>query len=78
MEDCYQVRVQATLLFALTIEDFEDLVDPHHLYDCCLGLEPFAFVLKKIIQEEKSMLSLSSLFFFLFFFFSNRKTRPSF
>ena len=64
LEDHYQVRVQATLEFALTIEDFDDLVDPCHLYDCCLGPEPFAFVLKKIIQEEKSMLSMSSLFFF--------------
>ena len=64
-EDCYQVRVQATLGFALTIEDFDDLVDPRHLYGCCLGPEPFAFVLKKIIREEKSMLSLSSFFFLI-------------
>jgi len=67
LEDLYQGRVQAALEIALTIEDFDDLVDPHHLYNCCLGLEPSAFVLKKIAGEEKSMLNLSSLLLFPFF-----------
>ena len=67
LEDHYQGRVQVALEFALTIEDFDDLVDPHHLYNCCLGLEPSAFVLKKIAWEEKSMLNLSSLLLFPFF-----------
>ena len=62
LEDCYQGQVQTALEFALTIEDFDDLVDPHHLYDCCLGLEPLAFVLKKIALEVKSMYNLTFLF----------------
>ena len=65
--------MQVALEYALTIKDFDNLVNPRHLYDCCLGPEPFAFVLKKIAQEEKSMLSLSSLFISLFFI----KARPS-
>ena len=58
----YQGQVQTALEFALTIEDFDDLVDPHHLYDCCLGLEPLAFMLKKIALEVKSMYTLTFLF----------------
>ena len=72
MEDQYQGRVQVALVFSLTIEDYNDLVDPHHLYDCFLGPEPFTFVLKKILREEKSMFILSSLPLFLF-----RKAHPS-
>ena len=68
MEDRYQGRVQTALEFAYTIDEFDDLVDPGHLYDCCLGPEPSAFVLKKIAREEKSMFnftfsSIISLFF---------------
>jgi len=68
VEDYYQGRVQITLEFALTIEDFHDLVDPRHLYDYCLGPKPSAFLLEKIAQEEKSMFnftfsSLIPLFF---------------
>ena len=69
MEDRYQGRVQVALEFALTIEDFDDLMDPRHLYDCCLGPKPSAFVLKKITREEKSMLSLSSLLLFIYFIY---------
>ena len=66
MEDHYQGRVQAALEFALTIDNFDDLVDPRHLYDCCLGPETFAFVLKKIARERKSVLNLPSLLLFPF------------
>lgn len=69
LEGLYHKQVQAALEFALTIKDFDNLVDPRHLYDCCLGPEPSAFVLKKIAQEEKSMLSLSSVLFFIYIFF---------
>ena len=65
-EDCYQGRVQAALEFALTIKDFDDLVDPRHLYDCCLKPEPSAFMLKKIAREEKNMFNLPSLLLFPF------------
>ena len=68
MEDRYQGRVQATLEFAFTIEDFDDLVDPHHLYDCCLGSEPSVFVLKKIVPRREEYVKLLFPFFFVFFF----------
>ena len=48
LEEHYQGRIKAAFKFALTIDDFYELVDPHHLYECCLGPEPFAYVLKKI------------------------------
>ena len=74
-EDRYQGQVQTALEFALTIKDFDDLVDLRHLYDCCLRPEPLAFVLKKITREEKSMFNFtfSSLIplFFLGTLFSN-------
>ena len=66
LEDRYQGRVQAALEFALTIDNFDDLVDPRHLYDCCLGPEPSAFVLKKIAREGKSTFNLPSLLLFPF------------
>nr|POF05715.1 hypothetical protein CFP56_32969 [Quercus suber] len=55
LEDRYQGRVQLALEFALTIDYFDDLVYLRHLYDYCLGHEPFAFVLKKIAREGKKM-----------------------
>ena len=57
LEERNQGRIETTLEFALTIDDFDDLVDPRHLYDCCLGPEPSASVLKKIADS----LFLSSL-----------------
>ena len=67
LEELYQGRVQAALEFSLTIDDFDDLVDPRHLYECCLGLESSAFVLKKIAHEEKSRFILP--FFLISSFF---------
>ena len=61
MEDRYQGRVQVALEFAFMIEDFDDLMDPPHLYDYCLGPEPSAHVLKKILWEEKNMHGFSAL-----------------
>ena len=54
LEERCQGRIKAALEFALTVDDFNKLVDPCHLYESCLGPEPFAYVLKKIAQEEKS------------------------
>ena len=61
----YQGKVQATLDFALTIDDFDKLVDSLSLYDHFLGPEPSAYVLRLILREERSKyLSLIlSLFF---------------
>ena len=61
MESQYRERVQVALAFAQEIEDFDDLGDPHHLFDCCLGLEPSECVLEKIRQEEKSKFISKSL-----------------
>lgn len=47
--------IRATLDFAWEIKDFDNMVDPHHLYDHCLRLEPTEYMLKKIHQKEKSM-----------------------
>ena len=77
-------RVRATLAFAHEIEDFDDLVNPRHLFDCCLGLEPSKYLLEKICWEEKNKivyfpvpkskiiiyLLLLIIFFFFFLFFS--------
>ena len=54
LEECYQGRIKTALEFALTVDDFNKLVDPRRLYESCLGPEPFAYILKKIAQEEKS------------------------
>ena len=37
LEDQHRNRDRVALAFAREIEDFDDLVDPHHLFDCCLG-----------------------------------------
>ena len=75
----YKERVGKAIEYARTIEDFNDLVDPRTLAFHCLGLEPFAFVLRNIeIEEKKSSLmlllsvsfSLFCFFFFLLFFFN--------
>ena len=55
------------LAFAWEIEDFDDLINPHHLFDCCLGLEPTEYVLEKIYQEEKIKFVFIQLFIFYFF-----------
>ena len=74
----YKERVGMAIEYVRTIDDFNDLVDPQTLAFHCLGLEPFAFVLRNIeIEEKKSLsmlcfflfLSLSFDFFFFFFFF---------
>nr|POF20834.1 hypothetical protein CFP56_14348 [Quercus suber] len=52
--DKYRHRVCAALAYAREIEDFDNLVDPCHLYDCCLSPEPSKYILEKIRQEEKS------------------------
>ena len=55
LESQYCDWIRAALAFVREIEDFDDLVNAHHLFDCCLGLEPTKYVLEKIYQEEKSM-----------------------
>ena len=51
----YQGRVQAALDFALTIDDFDELVDSLSLYNHFLGPEPSAYILGLILREERSI-----------------------
>lgn len=60
LESHYQSPVETALEFAHGIDDFNNLVDPHHLYNHCLGPEPSKYVLRKILQEEKSTYTLFS------------------
>jgi len=48
LEECYQGRIKANLEFAFTVDDFDELVDPRRLYECCLGPEPSTYILMKI------------------------------
>ena len=70
LESHYQSRVEAALEFARRINDFDDFVDPHRLYDRYLRPGPSEYVLRKILREEKNTYILLFLisFFFLFLF----------
>ena len=48
LEDQHCSRVRVAFAFACEIEDFDDLIDPCHFFDCCLGLEPSKYMLEKI------------------------------
>ena len=48
LEEHYQGQIKVALEFALTVDDFNELVDPRCLYECCLRPELSAYVLKKI------------------------------
>ena len=65
LKERYQGRIKVALKFSFTIDDFDKLVNPYRLYECCLGPELFAFVLKKISHEEKSRFQSSILSYFL-------------
>ena len=69
----YKQRVQVAIEYAKSIDDFDDLVNPHTLALYCLGPEPSAYVLRTIEREEKKSEYLvrhfSSFSFFFFFFF---------
>ena len=41
-------RIQVTLAFARKIKDFDDLINPCHLFAFFLGLEPYEYILEKI------------------------------
>ena len=59
LEDIHHHWVQAALAYAREIEDFDDFVDPHHLFDCCVGPKPSKYVLEKIPREENSKIVCS-------------------
>ncbi|KAK9988118.1 hypothetical protein SO802_028357 [Lithocarpus litseifolius] len=64
LEERYQGRIKATLEFSLIVDNFDELVDPRRLYECCLRPEPSAYVLGKIAQEEKSRFLILHPFLF--------------
>ena len=72
LESHYQSRVEAALEFACRIDGFDDFMDPHRLYDHCLGPKPSEYVLRKILWEEKNtyILLFWSPFSFYFCFLS--------
>ena len=49
----FEGRVQEAIKYASTIEDFDELVDPHTLAHHCLGLEPSLYILRAIDREER-------------------------
>ena len=59
LEDQQCSRVRVAFAFACEIEDFDDLIDPCHFFDCCLGLEPSKYMLEQIRWEEKSKIVYS-------------------
>ena len=66
----YRQHIEATIEYAKTIDDFNDLVDPRTLPLHCLGPEPSAYVLHTIeIEEKNSKHLLSSSLSFPFSFF---------
>ena len=53
LKNKYRERVEKSIEYTKTIEDFDDLVDPQTLAFYCLGPEPSAFVLCNLDIEEK-------------------------
>ena len=69
----YKQRIEETIEYARTIDDFDYLVDLQTLALHCLVLEPSAYFMRTIeIEEKKSECLLSSLLLlllFIYFFF---------
>ena len=53
LESKFNERVQATVEYVRTIDDFDELIDPRTLARHCLGLEPSLYVLSILDREEK-------------------------
>ena len=45
LEEKFKERVQEAIKYVSTIDDFDELVDPHTLARHCLGPEPSDYVL---------------------------------
>ena len=52
LEDKFKERVQEAIKYASTIDDFDELVDPHTLACHCLGPKPSDYVLHALDREE--------------------------
>ena len=53
LESRFDEGVQAAVKYARTIEDFNELIDPHTLARHCLGPETSLYVLSILDREEK-------------------------
>ena len=53
LESRFEGRVQEAIKYASTIEDFDELVDPHTLACHYLGPEPPLYILQAIDREER-------------------------
>ena len=53
LEDNFEERVQEAIKYASTIEDFDELVNPHMLAHHYLGPEPSTYVLHAFDREER-------------------------
>ena len=53
LEDNFKERVQETIKYMSTIDDFDKLVDPRTLAHHCLGSEPSNYVLYALDREER-------------------------
>ena len=53
LESEFDEQVQAAVQYARTIEDFNELINPHTLARHCLGPEPSLYILSTLDREEK-------------------------
>ena len=53
LEEKFKERVQKAIKYVSTLDDFDELVDPHTLARHCLGLEPSDYILRTIDREQK-------------------------
>jgi len=68
LEDKFKERVQEAIKYASTIDDFDELGDPHTLARHFLGLEPSDYVFCAIDREQRKcelFYVISSLLLFL-------------
>ena len=53
LDDNFKEKVQETIKYMSTIDDFDKLVDPRTLVRHCLGSEPSNYVLCALDREER-------------------------
>ena len=66
LEDKHRHRVQAALAYARELENFDNLVDPRHFFDCYLGPEPSKYVLEKFAERKRVRLSVHKFLSFVY------------
>ena len=53
LESQFEERVQEAIKYVRTIDDFDELVDPHTLACHYLGPEPSLYILQTIDREQR-------------------------